>query len=180
MASVVYLPVSVTKRRWWACGVEWVDGEEYILAATRSKARYMRWLQLKDAGYEDPITCVRVRATARDPVYDRVEAPRPPAPKKERRTISYDDWLAEGRQRFGEDPLKWRFMCVACGETQTLQDFLDAGLSKDEAMSHIYFSCIGRLVKGRGCNWSLGGLFQINTLTVVRDGKSTAAFEFAD
>jgi len=41
-------------------------------------------------------------------------------------------------------------------------------------------SYINRWQAGKGCNWTLGGLFQIHTLeTVDADGNATPVFEFA-
>lgn len=59
-----------------------------------------------------------------------------------------------------------------------MQEFIDAGIENPE--QKFYYSCIGRWVKGRGCNWTLGGLFQIHETEVVNeDGKPIPVFEFA-
>lgn len=70
------------------------------------------------------------------------------------------------------------FKCVQCGGIQTYNDFLEAGI---ETPGNIfYFSCIGRWVTSRGCNWTLGGLFRIHKLEVIKDGNIIPVFEFAD
>jgi hypothetical protein len=37
--------------------------------------------------------------------------------------IKHEDWLAEGKAKFGEDVSKWKFKCPACGHIQTQNDF---------------------------------------------------------
>lgn len=98
----------------------------------------------------------------------------------ERRRIEHKDWIAEGKERFGDDPMEWRFQCVRCGHVQTGRDFMEAGLSKEDAKARMYFSCIGRVNGGEsGCDWSLGGLFQLHTLEVVDEEGVMPVFEFA-
>lgn len=94
-----------------------------------------------------------------------------------RRTMTVKEWRAEGRRRFGDDPLDWRFVCVNCGEEQTPRDFIEAGMTDLEDWGRrVHFSCIGRWVKGRGCDWTLGGLLRMHTLEV----NGTPSFEFAE
>lgn len=83
------------------------------------------------------------------------------------------------------------FVCVACGTIQSGRDFINAGAGKDwDAVErYVGFSCIGRFtnagppqkgVTGKGCNWSLGGLFRIHELEVVTpDGEKHARFKLA-
>ena len=80
---------------------------------------------------------------------------------KNRRTISHEDWLKEAKEKFGDDPKKWQFKCPSCKTVQTIEDFKKAGLEKNDIMSYIAFSCVGRFTKEKGCDWTLGGLFQI-------------------
>lgn len=44
----------------------------------------------------------------------------------------------------------------------------------------VFFNCIGRYVKGNGCDWSLGGLLQINKVSVLKDAQVFPVFEMAD
>lgn len=99
--------------------------------------------------------------------------------KVELRTLSLDEWRAEAVSRFGEDAKKWVFVCASCGEKQTLADFIAAGIESPETKA--FFSCIGRYVKGRGCDWTLGGLFQIHHTEVINEnGDPVPVFEFAE
>ena len=92
-----------------------------------------------------------------------------------RQTIN--EWLKQGVTLFGDDMKAWRFKCAKCGETQTIQDFIDAGVENPER--YVHFSCIGRWVKDRGCNWTLGGLFQFHKKEVINDeGARVQAFLF--
>ncbi|WP_294203056.1 VVA0879 family protein [uncultured Chryseobacterium sp.] len=92
--------------------------------------------------------------------------------------IPYDDWIAALKNRFGEDPKQWRFKCVSCGGTQSIQDFLDNKVESPE--DKVYYSCIGRYVDGRGCDWTLGGLFTIHKISVLKSAKVIPVFEMAD
>lgn len=76
---------------------------------------------------------------------------------------------------------KWVFICPSCQTEQSGQDLLDVGVSLDECAGVIGYSCIGRFTRSKGCDWTLGGLFQIHTLEVVdEDGGIHPRFEFAD
>lgn len=96
----------------------------------------------------------------------------------EKKVISRDEWIKGLESKFGKDPKQWKFKCVQCGQSQCLQDFIDAGVKEPE--NYVYFSCIGRYVVGRGCDWTLGGLFQIHKMEVEFDGKRIPVFEMAD
>lgn len=98
------------------------------------------------------------------------------APKVERREIKFADWCAVATSRFGKDSMKWEFKCPRCGNVQTMNDF--KGLVEDPS-TVAYYSCLGRWKKGVGCDWTLGGLFRIHTLTVDRDGDKIPVFEFS-
>ena len=91
--------------------------------------------------------------------------------------LTLDEWKQKAISLFGEDHAKWRFACAHCGESQTLQEFIDAGI--ENPGNKFYFSCIGRWIKGRGCDWTLGGLFQIHKTEVKsEEGKNIPVFEF--
>lgn len=92
--------------------------------------------------------------------------------------INYEDWISELKKRFGNDSKKWAFKCPSCGNTQTTKDFIDNGIDTPE--KKVYFSCIGRYVKGRGCDWTLGGFLKINKVSVMKDAQMFPVFEMAD
>ena len=92
--------------------------------------------------------------------------------------IRYDDWIAELQLRFGTDSKQWAFKCPSCGNVQTANDFLQHNVG--HAKDNVYYSCIGRYVEGIGCNWTLGGLFQINKVSVLKGAKVFPVFEMAD
>lgn len=89
----------------------------------------------------------------------------------------HDDWGNECIKRFGEDPRGWKFKCPRCGHVQSGNDFIAAGI---KYWQDCYTDCIGRYVKGVGCDWTLGGLFQIHKLSVLKDGRVFPVFELAD
>ena len=75
------------------------------------------------------------------------------------------------------------FICPRCKTKQSAQDLIDAGAGKnfDEVEKYLAFSCVGRWDKGKGCDWTLGGLFQIGELTVVTpDGERHPRFRPAN
>lgn len=104
------------------------------------------------------------------------------------RKITFAEFAAEARRRFGDDQLAWKFQCPACGHVASVRDWKDAGAPE----TAIAFSCVGRwLPKSRDafsndrgpspCNYAGGGLFKLNPLTVVHSGgREYQMFEFAD
>jgi len=102
----------------------------------------------------------------------------------EKRRVTIEEWHAEARARFGDDPNKWRFKCPSCGFVQTRLDFLAYGVPRHDVDRRLGFSCIGRSIlqtcrdssdvvefmeanRGYGCNYAGGGLFRINPVEVV-------------
>lgn len=83
--------------------------------------------------------------------------------------------------------------CPICGTVQSMHDLIRAGAGKnaDDVESFFGWSCIGRWndagpykpkarKKQFGCDWTLGGLFQLHKLVVVtEDGKEHPRFEVA-
>ena len=101
-----------------------------------------------------------------------------PGKIEELKPVSRADWMDEGQRLFGTDFKKWRFKCIRCGHVQTAQDFIDLGIENWDGV--FYYSCIGRWKKGVGCDWTLGGLFQIHTKEVFgEEGKPIPVFEYA-
>ena len=112
----------------------------------------------------------------------KITTDREPTPVKE--------WLAEGRELFGRDILKWKFRCPMCEHVASVQDFKDAGA---EDPNDSFQECIGRY-RGAGapgapdgnpdgCNWAAYGLFGIpndkGRLVMAEDGKVLEVFDFA-
>lgn len=94
------------------------------------------------------------------------------------KTYTLKEWREKGKEIFGTDDFKkWQFVCPMCGNIQTYDDF--EGIT-DDPIQKFYFSCIGRFKDGVGCNWTLGGLFQIHETDVINeDGKKIPVFEFS-
>lgn len=71
------------------------------------------------------------------------------------------------------------FRCPRCKTLQSAQDLIDAGAgeSMGDVEKYLAFSCVGRFSNEIGCNWTLGGLFQIHELEVVTpDGERHPRF----
>jgi hypothetical protein len=80
--------------------------------------------------------------------------------------------------------------CPMCGTIQSAVDLIRAGAGAtfDDVDKYLGFSCVGRFTEagpwkkgeepGRGCDWTLGGLFHFHKLEVVTpDGKQHPHFE---
>jgi hypothetical protein len=104
--------------------------------------------------------------------------------------LSYEEWEKIGSQLYGSDKKEWKFKCPSCSFVQTYNDFLKY-TTKEDAQGMIGFSCIGRVMeekgeflgkkkKGKPCNYAGGGLFRINPVTIVSEGKEQNFFDFAD
>lgn len=104
-------------------------------------------------------------------------------------TIDSDRWSLEGEKRYGPDRKKWKFRCPVCGNIASAEDYFSIGAPADA----VGFSCIGRwsrscdraykfdATKDSGpCDYSGGGLFRLNPITVVHNGEKTQFFDFED
>jgi hypothetical protein len=94
-------------------------------------------------------------------------------------------WHAKAHELFGKDSNLWRFICPVCSHIATVADWAAAKAPE----GHIAFSCVGRHIpgskeafkeKGTGpCTYAGGGLFKLNPVTVMDDGKPHTVFQFA-
>jgi len=102
------------------------------------------------------------------------------------RVVTHEEWVEEGRRRFGDDPLSWRFVCPSCGRVASVAEWKAAGAPEGE----VAFCCVGRHVEGakeafakgdnsRGCTYSGGGPFRLNPVSVIKDGVLHEMFEFS-
>ena len=79
----------------------------------------------------------------------------------------------------GVDILNAKFICPKCQTHQSAQELIDAGAgqSLDDVEKYLGFSCIGRFDESKGCDWTLGGLFQFHELEVnTPDGEKHPRF----
>ena len=97
------------------------------------------------------------------------------------KTITLDEWWKEGIRLFGEDRINWKFVCPKCKTIQSAKDFLEIiDFPKEKIGTALGYSCIGRFIDEKGCDWSLGGLFQIHTVEIaLADGEKRPIFDFA-
>ena len=49
------------------------------------------------------------------------------------REITYEEWVTEGTNRFGADPLNWRYVCPVCGRVSSARHWIKQG--KKQAIS---------------------------------------------
>lgn len=114
------------------------------------------------------------------------------------RKLTQAELLAEARERFGDEPLKWAFVCPSCGDIANGEDFRQALAErprKNRAGETVIASdvvgqeCIGRTLgalakghgkyTGRGCDWTAYGLFGGPWTIALPDGRSMHAFALA-
>lgn len=112
--------------------------------------------------------------------------------------VTHSEWHAEGTRRFGPDEMTWRFVCPVCQHVASVQDYKNAGAPEGS----VGYSCIGRWqgmrrdalglngeairrgelppAEGPGpCNYTGGGLFQLNPVAVEVGDVVTKVFAFA-
>lgn len=105
----------------------------------------------------------------------------------QQKTMTLEEWQAEGTRRFGPQQRKWKFVCPSCGHVADSYDWEAAGAPE----SAVAFSCLGRWKggdpektfqrSGGPCDYAGGGLFRLNPVKVLFDeGKEIFVFEFAD
>lgn len=106
-------------------------------------------------------------------------------------SMSLDEFKA-AIQAQGVPLLHAAFSCPMCGTVQSASDLIAAGAGADLDAVECYlaFSCVGRFTgagpalngkrarhPGGGCDWTLGGLFQLHELEVVtEDGRRHPRF----
>ena len=110
-----------------------------------------------------------------------------PTPK-----MTYDEWMAEGKKRFGDDFTEWRFVCPICGNVAAVGDFKPykhQGATSDTATEQCFGRFTGTLHKafatraelGRPCDYALFGLFRLpGVIVVMPEGDERMAFAFAE
>ena len=95
--------------------------------------------------------------------------------------MSPDEWRDEAIKRFGNDPWDWRFVCPVFKTEQGMREFAEkTGLTPDEIVNVIGFSCVGRWTNDVGCDYAGGGLLRLNPVKVETDGMILQRFSFAD
>ncbi|PNG19740.1 VVA0879 family protein [Streptomyces cahuitamycinicus] len=116
----------------------------------------------------------------------------------EHRKLTQAELVAEATERFGEDPLKWAFLCPSCGDIADGADFSEALAAHPRkhrtgadviASDVVGQECIGRTLGalekgrgkyiGRGCDWAAYGLFGGPWTIALPEGRSMHAFPLA-
>ena len=107
---------------------------------------------------------------------------------KESREFTRDEWLAEGKRRFGDDVEKWKVRCPMCGKISELSEYKAAGAESPDCA---FVECIGRYTgqgspdksTGKGFNWAAYGLFGLpsddRSVVTFEDGHKTECVPFA-
>jgi hypothetical protein len=97
-----------------------------------------------------------------------------------------DEWLARGKELFGDDFKNWEFVCPICGHVQKIEDFRqfkDQGATPETAFQQ----CIGRFIDGRSafnlegpgpCDYAAYGLIRLAPVIVIDGDSEIYAFAF--
>ena len=105
------------------------------------------------------------------------------------RTISEADWQREGELLFGPDRRAWRFVCPSCAHIARVTDWQRSGAPEGA----VAYNCIGRFPgsgvspqdaataafgrSGGPCNYTGGGIFNLNPVTInFDDGRESGRF----
>ncbi|SDM47266.1 hypothetical protein SAMN04487981_101634 [Streptomyces sp. cf386] len=114
------------------------------------------------------------------------------------RTLTQAELVAEAAERFGDDPLKWAFVCPSCGDVANGQDFSEALAANPRkhrsgetviASDVVGQECIGRTLgalakgqgkyTGRGCDWAAYGLLCGPWTITLPNDRTMHAFPLA-
>lgn len=114
------------------------------------------------------------------------------------RKLTQAELLAEARDRFGDDPLKWAFVCPSCTDVANGTDFRAALAEHPRtnrsgeaviASDIVGQECIGRTLgaleksdrkyAGRGCTWTAYGLFRGPWEIALPNGRTAHSFPLA-
>lgn len=105
--------------------------------------------------------------------------------------LTQQQLLDMATERFGPNPLDWKFQCPSCKDVASGHDFaaaLEANPRRENGQkviaTDIYGQeCVGRafpLNVDRGCFWAADGFIPGPWTIVMPDGKSIAAFALAE
>lgn len=94
------------------------------------------------------------------------------------------EFLAIGMERFGDDPMNFKFVCPSCGYVASAEDYKAAGAPE----TAVGFSCVGRWMKGDWsdntfnnaggpCEYAGGGLIKLNPIYLT--DRKAYYFDFA-
>lgn len=107
----------------------------------------------------------------------------------QRERITLAEFQARLRDQDVGDRLDFAFVCPVCATVQSMRTLIGAGVSPAKAESYVGFSCVGRFTgagphhprapAGRGCDWTLGGLLQLQELEIEADGRFNPYFRLA-
>ena len=115
-------------------------------------------------------------------------------------TISLDEAHRRMNAQGVSHQRHFAFRCPICSTVQSMASLVAAGAKPDTVHGYIAFSCEGRFTGAgpaarsndksrkakerraiRGCDWTLGGLFQLQKLQIeYPDGKVSPSFEIVD
>jgi len=92
---------------------------------------------------------------------------------------SREEWLTEGKNKFGDNFLNWKFKCPRCGRINSVKEFKDAGADRPDRAAT---NCIGRYDRNKGCDWAAYGLLGTlgkGRIVTLNNGEEVEVFDFA-
>ena len=107
----------------------------------------------------------------------------PPLPRHpDARVLTRDEWLREGIRLFGRNKLDWTFRCPACGQFQSVHDFLVNGVSPQ---GRVFQTCLGVYLDvgsittaRKPCRFRLLGRNSVPTVYVLHGDQDVPVLEF--
>lgn len=114
-------------------------------------------------------------------------------------SMTHEEFIAALKAQGVPNGMHAAFKCPMCGTIQSAADLMMAidkrcsvppgSTTFEDVRRYIGYSCVGRFTgqkftreckgAGRGCDWTLGGLFKLHTLEVYKDGEAHPHFELA-
>jgi len=95
--------------------------------------------------------------------------------------LQYEEWCRQGVERFGTMSIKWWYRCPECGTPHSLDDWILLGLTMDDALSLLGYSCLGVLHPDVGCQFSLRQHPDKAPVKIkLPDGMEVPVFDFVE
>jgi len=146
---------------------EHADALEWVAQRYQGASEGLRAISASLAGQETP-------EPPRGPIKMSTGGTLTPAPERVVLTLAMLHELAKAR--FGSDPKRWRFVCPACKSETAVGDFAELAPNGQPGQE-----CIGREVKGMGCDHAAYGPIPLAPwIVIVPSGRNVLSFALAE
>lgn len=90
---------------------------------------------------------------------------------------SITNWIETGKNKFGTDPRKWKYVCPNCGTVLSLDEFNRLDDAQDPYLASR--ECVGNYNSSKGCTFRLLSSQQKHNLEIVYYDEVKPVFEYA-